>query len=82
MSQRGSIRHKYGIDSNGCNDCLLSWCCGCCTLIQEDKEVRSQDERGPMMQQGYGAPNGGQQMVYGQPPQQQIYGDQKTGMQQ
>ena len=78
MSTRGSIRRKYGIESSGVNDCLLSCCCGCCTLIQEDKEIKSHEQE-PMVQTGYAAPNGGQQMMYGQP--QGTQPGQKIGVQ-
>ena len=72
MSTRGTLRHRSGIESNGCNDCLISCCCGCCALIQEDKEIRFQQERMPMVQKGYVAPNGGQQMMYTQQPGQVV----------
>lgn len=77
MGTRESIRHRYGIESNGGNDCLLSCCCGCCTLIQENKEIRAH-EQAPMVQTGYAAPNGGQQMMY---PQQTSPAGQKMGAQ-
>jgi hypothetical protein len=32
------MREKYGMESNGCGDCLTAFCCPCCQLIQEDKE--------------------------------------------
>ncbi|KAI1616702.1 PLAC8 family-domain-containing protein [Exophiala viscosa] len=35
---RGQIREKYGIEGGSFGDFCASWCCGCCTLIQEDKE--------------------------------------------
>jgi len=36
---RMSMREKYGMESNGCGDCLTAFCCACCELIQEDKET-------------------------------------------
>ncbi|KAL6714797.1 hypothetical protein ACLMJK_007057 [Lecanora helva] len=88
MSQRGAMRQRYGIESNSLNDCLLSCCCGCCTLIQEDKELRSHESEPMMQQQGYAAPNGGQGMVYQQPqpgvqqqPQYGVSEGQKVGVQ-
>ncbi len=74
MSSRGSIRRNHGINSNGCNDCLISCCCGCCALVQEDKEIRAAEAM-PMVEKGYVAPNGGQPMMYAQTP---AYGDQKV----
>ncbi|KAJ5088387.1 hypothetical protein N7456_012003 [Penicillium angulare] len=36
---RGEMRQKYGIEGSCCGDCCVSLCCGCCALIQEEKEV-------------------------------------------
>lgn len=46
------MRHDYGIDGNACGDCLTSWCCPCCILVQEDKEVEER-ERLQGNKQGY-----------------------------
>lgn len=35
---RGQQREKYGIEGSGFGDCCASFWCGCCTLIQEEKE--------------------------------------------
>lgn len=37
--QRADIREKYNLEGDCISDLALSWCCGCCTLIQSDKEV-------------------------------------------
>ena len=38
---RESIREKKGIEGSFCNDCLMSFFCGCCTLTQEAREVEA-----------------------------------------
>jgi len=38
--KRGEIRQRYNIEGSMVEDCALSWCCGCCAVIQQDKEVR------------------------------------------
>ncbi|GKZ25423.1 hypothetical protein AbraIFM66951_000633 [Aspergillus brasiliensis] len=37
--RRGELRNKYGIEGSCCGDCCVSMCCGCCALIQEEKEA-------------------------------------------
>ncbi|PYH55385.1 PLAC8 family protein [Aspergillus niger CBS 101883] len=37
--KRGELRNKYGIQGSCCGDCCVSMCCGCCALIQEEKEA-------------------------------------------
>ena len=44
MISRSKLRHQYGIKGNGCTDCLVSGFCGCCALVQEDKEVKAEEE--------------------------------------
>ncbi len=51
------MRHDYGIDGNACSDCLTSWWCPCCVLVQEDKEVDKM-ERLQGNQQGYTSQRG------------------------
>ncbi|KAF2096684.1 PLAC8-domain-containing protein [Rhizodiscina lignyota] len=41
--QRGELRRRYNIDGNGCTDCLCSTCCGCCDIIQQDKEMKNRE---------------------------------------
>lgn len=36
--QRGNTREKHSIEGNIFGDFCASCCCGCCTLIQEEKE--------------------------------------------
>ena len=51
------MRDGYGIVGNGCSDCFASWCCPCCALVQEDKEVevekKEKEERLRREQQVY-----------------------------
>lgn len=35
------MRQQFGIEGNRCNDCIISWCCPCCALVQEDQEVKA-----------------------------------------
>jgi len=39
--KRSELREKYHIEGSIVEDCALSWCCGCCAVIQQDKEVRT-----------------------------------------
>ncbi|KAJ5401280.1 PLAC8-domain-containing protein [Penicillium crustosum] len=36
---RGEMREKYGIEGSCCGDCCVSVWCGCCALVQEEKEM-------------------------------------------
>ena len=38
---RGKMRHQYGIEGDGCGDCMVNFCCRCCTLVQGNKEVKT-----------------------------------------
>ncbi|KAL4976889.1 PLAC8 family-domain-containing protein [Aspergillus desertorum] len=33
------MREKHGIDGSCCRDCCATFSCGCCTLVQEEKEM-------------------------------------------
>jgi len=55
MMNRGDVRTRYGIKGDGCMDCLASYCCTCCSLIQVEKEVISRQTQG---NGGYVAPAG------------------------
>jgi len=39
LIQRHDIKEKYNLDGDCATDCLKAWCCGCCDLIQQDKEA-------------------------------------------
>lgn len=57
---RGDTREKYGIDGNACTDCLVSCCCTCCGLVQQDREVKEREEKGRL-----GAASAGYQKIGG-----------------
>jgi Cys-rich protein (TIGR01571 family) len=54
---RGQIRQNYAIKGDQVTDCLLSAFCGCCSIIQHEKEVLHKQAAGGI-QQGYQAPVG------------------------
>lgn len=39
--RRGEIREKGHMDKNLCGDCMVSLCCHCCAVIQQEKEVEA-----------------------------------------
>jgi hypothetical protein len=39
-------------------DGVFSWCCHCCVLIQQEKEVEQRTRNGNGFQQGYVRPEG------------------------
>lgn len=40
--QRQMVREKHNLEGDTITDFLLSWCCGCCTIIQNGKELEHQ----------------------------------------
>jgi len=58
---RGKIRSRYNLEGSVCTDCLASFCCTCCDLVQQDKEVKNQQHLAPA---GYEKPP---KMTYTQP---------------
>jgi len=44
MNTRERIRTRYKITGNSLGDCCASWCCGCCGLIQESREIRLEED--------------------------------------
>jgi hypothetical protein len=66
--KRGEIRDRYNIRGDAVTDCLLSWCCHCCSLIQQEKEVIGRQRQAGLVQQGYAAPPTG---MVAEPQQQQ-----------
>ncbi|CAG7921791.1 unnamed protein product [Penicillium olsonii] len=36
---RGELRKQHGIEGSCCGDCCVSTFCGCCAIIQEEKEA-------------------------------------------
>lgn len=53
--KRGEMRERYGIEGSCCGDCMRSWCCPCCGLVQEEKEAQ---RRTVPEAQGYQQPQG------------------------
>ncbi|KAI5843710.1 PLAC8 family-domain-containing protein [Tricharina praecox] len=44
--QRSRIRENYRLEGSIANDCMKAYCCSCCALIQDDREVaHREDER-------------------------------------
>ncbi|KAG5979895.1 hypothetical protein E4U55_004653 [Claviceps digitariae] len=70
--KRADIRKQYGIHGSGSSDCCISYCCLCCALVQQDREValRAGHPVGPITQ-GYQAEKQGMQMPAPNPPAQQ-----------
>ncbi|KAI9761856.1 MAG: hypothetical protein M4579_000796 [Chaenotheca gracillima] len=65
MMKRGDLRRKYNLDGSGLGDCIRPYCCPCCTIIQEEKEVvwRTKGAGANIPPQGYQAPTNA--MTYG-----------------
>ncbi|OAQ96372.1 hypothetical protein LLEC1_01857 [Akanthomyces lecanii] len=64
--QRQAIREKYNLDGNCIEDIARTICCGCCSIIQHDKEAEHRERllrQGSVEQQYQTAPG----MTY--PPQ-------------
>jgi hypothetical protein len=57
--KQGEIRSQYNIRGDTVTDCLLSWCCHCCSLIRMEKEVISRQQQAGVVQTGYIAPPAG-----------------------
>lgn len=45
MGTRASIRARYRIGGNGCNDCLAAACCTPCDLVQESRELDIEEKQ-------------------------------------
>ncbi|PYH83654.1 PLAC8-domain-containing protein [Aspergillus uvarum CBS 121591] len=56
MLKRGKLREKFQLEGSGCGDCFKSFCCPCCTLVQNEKEAESR--AGLLEKGGYQAPAG------------------------
>jgi hypothetical protein len=41
MMKRGEVRERFGIKGSAMNDCCVSYWCGCCALIQQEREVKA-----------------------------------------
>jgi len=40
MIKRGEMRERFGIEGSCLGDCVRSYCCPCCGLVQEEKEAQ------------------------------------------
>lgn len=70
MLQRTRIREKYQLRGSITDDCCKAYCCGPCTLIQDEREVNDrEDEKRRFAGPGSGGVPGGykkqETMVYG-----------------
>ncbi|RDL31174.1 PLAC8 family protein [Venustampulla echinocandica] len=54
--KRGEIRENYHIQGDALTDCLFSAFCGCCSVIQHEKEVLAKLSQQGVVSQGYQAP--------------------------
>jgi len=53
LLQKHDIKEKFNLDGDFATDCLKSWCCACCDIIQQDKEAEYQlaNAQMPLQQQ-------------------------------
>ncbi|PVH68009.1 hypothetical protein DL98DRAFT_389241, partial [Cadophora sp. DSE1049] len=51
--QRAEIRRTFKLGGNGCLDCLGTWLCTCCTVVQQENEVRERAEMARSHDNGY-----------------------------
>lgn len=42
--QHTRTRKAYGIQGDGGSDCIRATCCTCCTLIQDETEIKKREE--------------------------------------
>ena len=73
MVKRTEIRERYGIEGSGGSDCGVSFCCLCCALVQQDREValRTGGATAAPITQGYQPQTQGMTMQPQQHQQQQ-----------
>ncbi|CAI5971448.1 unnamed protein product [Closterium sp. NIES-64] len=38
---RTKLRRRYGLPASPCGDCLMHWCCPCCAISQEYRELKN-----------------------------------------
>ncbi|KAL2266004.1 hypothetical protein VTJ83DRAFT_5356 [Remersonia thermophila] len=58
--QRAEIRAKHNLQGDFLTDVALAFCCGCCSIVQADKEAEHREKllASNVQQQGYQAPAG------------------------
>jgi Cys-rich protein (TIGR01571 family) len=62
--QRSDVRRKYDLQGSCVSDILISCCCGCCSLIQQDNEAAFREgELAGNVKEQY---KSGEQMTYPQ----------------
>jgi hypothetical protein len=42
--QRADVRRKYDLQGSCISDAAISCCCGCCSLVQQDKEAEYREK--------------------------------------
>lgn len=42
--RRPSVRRQVGVNGGFGRDCVATWCCHCCSLIQDDRELKAFNE--------------------------------------
>ncbi|RVX71019.1 hypothetical protein B0A52_03384 [Exophiala mesophila] len=59
LFQRADIRKKYNLQGDFVTDLFTTCCCGCCSLIQQDKEaeLREKELSDKLNKTGYAKPN-------------------------
>lgn len=45
MLQRTRIREKYQLQGSITDDCCKAYCCGPCTLIQDEREINDREDQ-------------------------------------
>ncbi|KAI2145565.1 hypothetical protein LOZ27_003192 [Ophidiomyces ophidiicola] len=70
--QHVRTRRAYGIPGDVATDCVRASCCTCCTLIQDEREIKHREEAARLgggvpgtTVTGYSAPG---QMMFDPPP--------------
>lgn len=60
MFQRAEIRKRFGLQGDFVTDLLTSCCCGCCSLVQQEKEVEQREGslQAKVNESGYQATHG------------------------
>jgi len=59
MLQRSDVRAKYNLAGSGLGDCCRPYCCPCCELMQEEKELILRTNSASQQAAGYQKPEGG-----------------------
>ncbi|KXX77772.1 Protein PLANT CADMIUM RESISTANCE 9 [Madurella mycetomatis] len=56
--QRADIRTKHNLEGSCLFDIATSCCCGCCSIVQQDKEAADRELGNGAVQEAYKAPSG------------------------